>query len=168
MKYNDSVRTYSIRDFAPLIIIFTVIILLTIVKSILVDNTLLMVYMMNFMGFFFLVFGLFKIFNLKNFAQAYSMYDLIAKRSKFYAYSYPFIEVVLGVLYLLQYNSIIINSVTIVLMSISALGVAYELSQGKKIVCACLGTVFKIPMTYVTLAEDLLMVIMALVMIFLT
>jgi hypothetical protein len=30
--------------------------------------------------------------------------------------------------------------------------------------CACLGTVFKLPMTYVTVVEDLLMVAMAAVM----
>jgi hypothetical protein len=49
-------------------------------------------------------------------------------------------------------------------MLISALGVANELRKKQTIMCACLGTVFKIPMTYVTLFEDLLMASMALYM----
>ena len=36
-----------------------------------------------------------------------------------------------------------------------------SLLQRRKIQCACLGTVFNLPMSYVTLTEDLLMVAMA-------
>jgi hypothetical protein len=50
---------------------------------------------------------------------------------------------------------------TLLLMLMSAVGVAVELHKGKEIVCACLGAVFNIPMTYVTLLEDLLMAAMA-------
>jgi hypothetical protein len=46
-------------------------------------------------------------------------------------------------------------------MLVSAAGVARELWKGREIMCACLGVVFKIPMTYVTLLEDLLMAAMA-------
>ena len=49
-------------------------------------------------------------------------------------------------------------------MAISSIGVAIELSKKKEIMCACLGVVFKLPMTYVTLLEDLLMAAMALIM----
>ena len=49
-------------------------------------------------------------------------------------------------------------------MIVSSIGVTKELAQGRKITCACLGAVFKIPMTYVTLLEDVLMAVMALIM----
>lgn len=118
------------------------------------------------MGSFFIIFGTFKIVNLQKFAMAYGEYDLIAKRSRAYALIYPFIELFLGVAYFAQYHLNIINIITFILMSVSAAGVANELSKGKMIICACLGALFKIPMTYVTLLEDLLMALMALVMLF--
>jgi len=117
-----------------------------------------------FMGIFFLVFGTFKLIKLKDFAQAYSEYDLIAKKFKVYGFIYPFLEILLGIAYLMNWNPTITNSVTLVLMLVSAAGVFNELRKGRTIVCACLGTVFKVPMTYVTLAEDLLMALMALMM----
>jgi hypothetical protein len=120
--------------------------------------------MNDFMGIFFIVFSLFKIYNLHGFAQAYSTYDIIAKRSTVYAYAYPFIELSLGISYLFGLYPIATNVVTFVLMTIGAIGVGIELAQGNHITCACLGAVFKIPMTYVTLLEDLTMAFMALIM----
>ncbi len=58
------------------------------------------------------------------------------------------------------------NVFTLALMFVSAAGVFNELRKGKTVICACLGAVFKIPMTYETLAEDLIMAIMALAMLF--
>lgn len=158
---ND--QNYKLSDFLPLIVIFSIIILFVIVRQFFIGLNLDLA-MYDFMAAFFIVFSVFKIINLKNFAQAYSEYDLIAQRSTIYAYLYPFIEMALGIAYFIHWQPFIINLITLVIMLISALGVAIELSKNKTIVCACLGTVFKIPMTYVTLLEDLLMAAMALFM----
>lgn len=48
------------------------------------------------------------------------------------------------------------------MLGVSAIGVAQALMAKRKIVCACLGAVFKIPITKVTLLEDVLMFLMAL------
>ncbi len=114
------------------------------------------------MASFFLVFGFFKVINLGGFVKAYALYDLIAKKYSWYGYVYPFLEIGLGIAYLSKWNLPVINFLTLVLMLISAAGVFNELRKGSHIVCACLGAVFKLPMTYVTLAEDLLMALMAL------
>jgi phage shock protein PspC (stress-responsive transcriptional regulator) len=113
------------------------------------------------MAAFFLMFAFFKLINLEQFAEAYSMYDIIAKRAYWYGYLYPFIELGLGVAYLLNWRPKVVNIFTLCMMLICATGVFIELRLGKKIVCACLGAVFKLPMTYVTLLEDLLMAAMA-------
>lgn len=156
-------QKYKISDFLPLIGIFLIIILFVISKQYFIGLDLNHA-MYDFMAAFFIVFSVFKIINLKNFAQAYSMYDLIAQRSTIYAYLYPFIELSLGIAYFIHWKPFIINLVTLMIMLISSLGVANELRKNKTLMCACLGTVFKIPMTYVTLFEDLLMAIMALLM----
>jgi hypothetical protein len=162
---NSNHNHYTLSTFLPLIIIFSIIFILTVIMQ-MRTGWHFYSFLSTFMGIFFIVFGAFKIFNLTNFAHAFSMYDLIAKQSRIYALSYPFIELGLGILYLGQWFPRATNIITLIIMLISAAGVGIELSKGAHITCACLGTVFKIPMTYVTLLEDLLMAVMAVVMLF--
>ena len=154
----------GLSKYVPLIVIFTLIVALTWIKSYFNAEAALMAVMADFMAFFFLIFGAFKVINLSGFVKAYQMYDLLAKKSRLYAYLYPFLEVGLGVAYLARFELFWVNWVTLIVMLVSALGVARELAKGHKIVCACLGAVFLIPMTKVTLLEDLLMAVMAAVM----
>lgn len=121
--------------------------------------------MMLSMAYFFLVFGLFKLNNLKGFAKAYAMYDVIAMKSKTYALAYPFIEIGLGILYLFSLGGIWRDILTFIIMSVSIYGVWKALQKNEEIPCACLGTVFKVPMTKVTLFENIFMALMALYMI---
>ena len=159
-------KKHSFKDFVPLLVIFALIIFLTALKSLWHYTFIPYNIMQDFMGIFFVVFGLFKIINLHAFAQAYAQYDLIAKRSEHYALAYPFIEFFLGIIYLTHQANAAVLDFTLVLMLVNAIGVAYELRKGSDIQCACLGTIFKIPMTYVTLLEDILMASMVAVMIF--
>lgn len=157
---------YTLKNFLPLIIIFLLISSFTLISQ-WFSGWNSMKAMSDFMAGFFLVFGSFKLLKIHAFAQAYATYDIIAKRSSLYAYTYPFIELFIGVAYLLRLWPVPINLATFLLMTVSSIGVALELAKGKTIVCACLGTVFKIPMTYVTLLEDVVMGLMALLMLFL-
>lgn len=125
----------------------------------------LMSFMNNLMGLWFLIFAMFKLFDLNGFAQGYSMYDLIAKEWFGWGYVYPFVEVALGLAYLLNFQMAITNIVTLVLMIIGAVGIGLKLSKKEKFQCACLGTIFKIPLTQISLYEDIAMAVMALGMI---
>lgn len=157
----------SWTKFLPLIIIFLMIVGFTLFRLSIDGQWDLMFAMQNFMAGFFLLFGFFKIINLKGFANAYQMYDVIAKRSRFYALLYPFLELAIGLAYLFSFFLLYTNIVTLVVMGVGSIGVGNELRKKNQIVCACLGAVFKIPMTKVTFAEDVLMFLMALWMIFL-
>jgi len=157
---------YTIKDFIPLIVIFGIILGLSIVGT-LASGGDWMDGMRYFMGGFFTVFGLLKVSKLKAFAEAYQMYDIIAMRSKAYAFTYPFIELALAVLFFTNFSPLFTNWVTLAVMLVSAIGVYIKIQKKEKIMCACLGTVFKVPMTWVTLFEDLLMAAMAVVMILL-
>ena len=117
--------------------------------------------MNNFMAGFFLTFSFFKFLDLKAFAQSYAMYDLLAMRSKIYAYCYPFIELALGCAYLTHFAPKETYIVTLAVMSFSTIGVVKSVMDKKQIKCACLGSVFNLPMTTVTIVEDLMMVGMA-------
>ncbi len=163
-KTNEGVH-YTLKDFLPLIIIFGIIGLITLGHQ-LYYGWNGMECMRIIMAAFFLIFGFFKIINLAGFAKAYHIYDLIAQRFYWYGYLYPFLELSLGVAYVLKWRPFETNIFTLVLMVVSAAGVFNELRKGKTVICGCLGAVFKIPMTYVTLTEDLIMAVMALAMLF--
>lgn len=120
--------------------------------------------MARFMGGFFLTFAFFKLLDVRGFADAYAGYDVIAARWRTYGYVYPFIELLLGAAYLSGFQPTATNAVTLVVMSVGTVGVVRTLLARRKIRCACLGAVFNLPMSYVTLAEDALMAAMAAVM----
>ncbi len=146
----------------PLILILIYLMGGTVLAEIEQGNLQGMRMMIHFMGGFFIVFSFFKFLNLRGFANAYQTYDIIAKAIPIYAWIYPFIELGLGIAYL--NGSALWNThlATLIVMSVSSMGVAKSLLKKNKIECACLGTAFKLPMTKITLFEDLIMAGMAL------
>jgi len=120
--------------------------------------------MTRFMGGFFLVFSFFKLLDLNGFVGAYRSYDVVAKSFPAWGYAYPFVELALGVGYVLNWNALALNSITLLVMLIGSVGVLRALLRRTAIRCACLGTALKLPMTKVTLLEDLGMAGMAAMM----
>jgi copper chaperone CopZ len=121
-------------------------------------------FMRHFMAGFFLVFSFFKLLDLRGFADAYSSYDILAQKFPRWSLAYPFVEATLGIFYLLDFVPIPTNLLTLTLMLIGAAGVVRALAQKRRIQCACLGTALNLPMTKITLVEDLGMALMAFVM----
>ena len=117
--------------------------------------------MRYFMAGFFLVFSFFKLLNLKGFAESYMMYDIVAKKIPIWGYIYALIELSLGIAFLINFNPLLTNSITFIVMSISIIGVLQSVLNKKKIQCACLGAVFNLPMSTVTIIEDALMIVMS-------
>jgi copper chaperone CopZ len=126
-----------------------------------------MQWMSHFMGGFFLAFSYFKLLDVPGFAASYSSYDIIARRWIGYGYAYPFIELALGLLFITGALPFFTNMVTLVVMGISTIGVINSLVHKRKFQCACMGAVFNLPMSIITLIEDLLMVVMSAIMLFL-
>ena len=121
-------------------------------------------FMNDFMAGFFLVFSFFKLLDLRGFADAYRSYDIVARAWKPWGFVYPFVELSLGVAYLARWNPQATNIITVVLMLVGSIGVLRALLSRTSIRCACLGTAIKLPMTTVTLIEDLGMAAMAIAM----
>lgn len=115
-------------------------------------------WMYQFMAGFFLVFSAFKLLDIRGFADGYATYDLLAKRWYTYGYIYPFLELGLGILYLTQWMPTTTQFATVIIMGFSSIGVINSLLKKQKIQCACLGTILKVPLSSITLVEDLAMV----------
>ncbi|MBK7224010.1 MAG: heavy metal translocating P-type ATPase [Saprospiraceae bacterium] len=154
------------ETYKPILLIFFYITLTTVLIQINNQHFDLMQWMRHFMAAFFLVFSFFKILNLKGFAESYVMYDILARRFPSWAYIYAFIELALGIGYLIDFNPIVINTVSFFVMSVSIIGVLKTVLNKQQIQCACLGDVFHLPMSIVTIIEDALMIIMAAFMLF--
>ena len=114
-----------------------------------------------FMAGFFLSFSFFKMLDLKGFADSYTMYDIVAKKIKAWGFIYPFIELALGFAYATGFQPFVTNIVTVIVMTVSMIGVLQSVLNKRKIRCACLGAVFNLPMSTVTIIEDALMIAMS-------
>ena len=123
-------------------------------------------FMLDFMGLFYIVFGFFKMLDLKGFPESFKMYDPLAKRLPIYGWIYPFLETALGIMFLMRYEVNIALIMTLVVLGITTIGVSKTLLDKKSIRCACLGTALKLPMTEATLIENTLMITMAALMLF--
>jgi copper chaperone CopZ len=118
-------------------------------------------WMFQFMAGFFLVFSAFKFLDIVGFAEGYATYDLLAKHWHAYGFIYPFLELSLGILYLTQWFPTATQIATVIIMGFSSFGVINSLLKKQKFQCACLGTLLKVPLSSITLIEDLVMVVLA-------
>ena len=147
--------------YKPILLISGYLIAITVVATGLTGGSRAMTGMRIFMSGFFLIFSFFKLLNLKGFAESYSMYDIVAKKFNSWGYIYAFIELALGLAYALNVAPAVVNACTLIVTSVSLIGVLQSVLNKRKIQCACLGTVFNLPMSTVTIVEDGLMILMS-------
>lgn len=121
--------------------------------------------MLDFMGLFYVVFSFFKFLDLKGFKNSFMMYDPLARAVPVYGWVYPFVELGLGLLFLIRVEIPVALITTIVILGVTSIGVTKTLLSKKEIQCACLGTALKLPMTEATFIENTIMIVMAVVMV---
>lgn len=155
------------ETYKPILLIFGYVTAISLVVSWQGSSINFMVFMRIFMAGFFLTFSFFKMLNLKAFAESYAMYDIVAKKFSAWGYIYAFIELGLGLSFALNLSPVVVNWVTLIVMTISILGVLESVLNKKKIQCACLGAVFNLPMSTVTIVEDAIMIAMSAAMLIL-
>lgn len=151
--------------YKPILLIFFYVSAIAIIAATSASGFEWMTAMRIFMSGFFLAFSFFKMLDLKGFADNYSTYDIVAKHFRSWGYIYAFIELALGIVYAINFQPLIINCVTFIVMTVSIIGVLQSVLNKRKIQCACLGAVFNLPMSSVTIIEDALMIAMSGIMI---
>jgi len=156
--------TSKLQRYKPLVIILGSVLVSSLALSF-VDGRI-HGFMSSFMGLFLVNFAMFKLFDLQGFVKGFSMYDIIAQYFPKYALAYPFIELVLGLLYLSSFAPVITSILVLAIMSVGAVGVFKAVITGdKKLKCACLGTTLNVPLSTVSIIENVGMALMALYMI---
>ena len=164
VKRPEEGRGTHLADYRPLISLIVLMLLAAGALQLRSQTDSPTLFMHHFMGFFLVIYSMFKIFDLNGYADGFEMYDLLAKRVRAYAYVYPFIELGLGLAYLAFLYPVVTYIVTIIIFSFGALGVLDGLRRGLDLDCPCMGSVLKIPLSTVSLVENIGMSLMALAM----
>ena len=159
---NEIIKSNKIKQLKPLFIILGYISVTSILLNFRNWNSTNA--MLDFMGLFYIIFSFFKILDIKGFSTSFKMYDPLAKKITIYGYIYPFIEILLGLMFLTRIEVNIALLITIVILGITSAGVTQTLLDKRSINCACLGTTLKLPMTEATFIENAIMIIMAIVL----
>lgn len=162
-KYRvlNSPKRHVWTELRPLWVVLSYIAGLVLLRELLSGSFEAMRMVSTYMAAFFILFSLFKVLNLSSFADAFQTYDIVAKKFRIYAYMYVFFEIAFGVAMLAIPQSPFVNALVLLVMSVSFLGVYQALRKKNAIQCACLGTLFRLPMTKVTLIENASMIVMS-------
>jgi glutaredoxin len=115
-----------------------------------------------FVGFSMVVLALLKLQNVESFATMFLNYDLLAKRWVPYSYIYPFAEGLAGVLMVARVLTWVSIPIALFIGTIGAISVFKAVYIDKReLKCACVGGSSNVPLGFVSLTENLMMVAMA-------
>lgn len=154
----------KLRFYRPLIVVASIAVIFAVIQTTLVGWSE-HAFMQYLMAGYFIFFGALKIIGWRGFVASYRQYDDIAKLSRVYAVLYPLLEIGIGVAYYIGVQWLPFDLFVSLLMSQKAFSTLRTVRRGDLVQCACLGSFFSIPVTRVTVFEDVLMAVMALYMI---
>ncbi len=116
-----------------------------------------------FIAFSMCVLALLKLQDVESFSSMFLGYDLLGRRWVRYAYAYPFLEGIAGVLMVAGALNWISIPVALFIGTVGAVSVFKAVYVDKRdIKCACVGGSSKVPLGFVSLTENVMMVAMAL------
>ena len=116
-----------------------------------------------FIAFSMCVLALLKLQDVESFSSMFLGYDLLGRRWVRYAYAYPFLEGIAGVLMVAGALNWISIPVALFIGTVGAVSVFKAVYVDKRdIKCACVGGSSKVPLGFVSLTENMMMVAMAL------
>lgn len=159
----DQKQKSAFQTYKPLIVIFCFIFAVSLAYQFSQDSFNRHVFMNHIMAGFFIGLSFFKFLDLKAFSESFSSYDPIAQRVLTYGLIYPFIELLLGLLFVAGFALQFANAMTILVLAATTFGVVKRLQSKSQFQCACLGTSFSLPLSYVTVTENVAMIAMAFV-----
>ena len=157
VKGNDAV-TYQ-----PVIALFLTSVLIAVAVTWLVSDTLFMGQTVGwFVAIAMVLLGLQKLQNIEKFATMFLTYDLLAQRWIRYGYIYPFVEAGAGLLMLMGVLTWLSAPAVLIVAGIGTVSVFKAVYIDKRALkCACVGD-SRVPLGFVSLTENLMMVGMAL------
>lgn len=166
----DELRTYfnakpkktATLSYQPLYAIFITTALLAVATMHLTHDYSIFNFFRYFISLSMCVLAVLKLKDLSTFANNFLSYDLLAQRYVPYAYFYPFLEVIAGILMFATSLTIVAISIALFIGIIGSLSVIKAVYIDKRdLKCACVGGDSKVPLGVISLTENVMMVFMA-------
>ena len=150
--------------YRPVIVLFTMTALAALAGSYAVNGQLLTALALQwFVAFSMVVLALLKLQNVETFSAMFLNYDLLARRWVPYGYVYPYAEGLAGVLMISGALKWISIPVALFIGTIGAVSVFKAVYVDKReLKCACVGGSSNVPLGFISLTENLMMIGMAL------
>ncbi|WP_234047197.1 glutaredoxin [Luteolibacter pohnpeiensis] len=115
-----------------------------------------------FIAFSMCVLGILKLQDLLSFATGFVQYDLLAQRYVPYSYVYPFVEAGAGVLMIAGVATWLAAPAALIVSTIGAISIVKAVYIEKRdLHCACVGGGSSVPLGFISLTENLMMMAMA-------
>lgn len=115
-----------------------------------------------FIAFSMAILAMLKLQDIESFSSMFLNYDLLAKRWMSYSYVYPFAELTAGVLMAAGALMWLSVPISLVIGGVGAISVVKAVYVDKRdIKCACVGGSSRVPLGFVSLTENVMMVAMA-------
>ncbi len=149
--------------YQPVIAVFAVTFLMAITTCLAATGSLAVVRVLElFVAFSMCVLGILKLQDLQSFATGFVQYDFIARRYVPYSYVYPFVEAGAGILMIAGVATWIAAPAALFVSAVGAFSVIKAVYVEKRDVnCACVGGGSKVPLGFISLTENLMMIAMS-------
>ena len=168
--FGKTVRDPKAVTYRPVIAVFAVTALMALATSYAAYGDVLTIRAAEwFIAFSMAVLAILKLQNIESFSTMFLNYDLLAKRWVPYGYVYPFAEAGAGILMIAGALNWISIPVALFIGTIGAVSVfkAVYLDR-RELKCACVGGDSNVPLGFVSLTENLMMIAMAVWMLAMT
>lgn len=168
--YNDLRRFLGKRvqdpkatSYRPVIVLFTLTALAAAAASYAVTGTLLTARALQwFIAFSMVVLAMLKLQDVDKFSGMFLNYDLLARRWVPYSHIYPYAEALAGVLMIAGALTWLSAPVALFIGTIGAVSVFKAVYVDKReLKCACVGGSSNVPLGFISLTENLMMIAMA-------
>jgi len=160
--FGKSVPDPDATSYQPVIAIFVTALLLALATSWAATDSLLSLRTLEwFVAFAMCLLGLQKLKDLESFSNMFLNYDLLAQRKVRYAYVYPFAETLAGILMVAGALIWLAAPLALFIGAVGAFSVFKAVYiDRRELKCACVGGDSKVPLGFVSLTENLVMVLM--------
>lgn len=160
---GKSVADHNAVTYQPVIAVFATAALMALAASWAAFGTLLTVRAGEwFIAFSMCILAVLKLRDLEGFSNMFLGYDLLARRVVRYAYVYPFAEALAGILMIAGALMWLAIPVALFIGGIGAVSVFKAVYIDKReLKCACVGGDSNVPLGFISLTENLMMVAMA-------
>ncbi len=160
---GHSVRDPAATSYRPVIVLFAMTALMALAASTAAYGTPFTARAAEwFIAISMCVLALLKLQNVESFSSMFLNYDLLARRWVPYAYAYPYLEALAGVLMVAGALMWLSIPIALFIGGIGAVSVAKAVYVDKReLKCACVGGDSNVPLGFVSLTENVMMVAMA-------